>query len=304
MKTTYKAFVDVQEGFCPAGYKHQTKFNDRNIQVTYVLIKEKKSNDQTQKNTKKVYCIPEDAGYGGSLSFRETVARILYRMIEIMIAFIALVLSSPVMVIVAILIRLDSPGPALFFQRRLGKSKLVSGKDLIGNKQFSIIDPHFSPSKKYWIPQTFRFVKFRTMYVDAQERFPEWYDYNYSEEELSKVAFKVKEDPRITKIGKWLRMSTLDELPNFWNVLIGDMRLVGPRPEIPEMLPNYRPGQMRKFTVKPGVTGLPQINGRGRLSFQDTVSYDLEYVQKKSVILDIKIILMTFWRVITQHGAF
>ena len=142
------------------------------------------------------------------------------------------------------------------------------------------------------------------MYDDARERFPELYNYNYTEEEIKTIAFKRKHDPRITSAGTWLRRSTLDELPNFWNVLTGSMRLVGPRPELPEMVPNYRPDQMHKFTVKPGITGLPQINGRGRLSFQQTVAYDLEYVDTKSVLLDIKILFMTIWRVITKHGAF
>jgi len=114
----------------------------------------------------------------------------------------------------------------------------------------------------------------------------------------------VEDDPRITKAGKWLRCSTLDELPNFWNVLTGDMRLVGPRPDIPEMLVNYKPHQMRKFTVKPGITGLSQINGRGRLSFHKTVAYDLQYVDNKSVLLDIKTLFMTVWRIVTSHGAF
>jgi lipopolysaccharide/colanic/teichoic acid biosynthesis glycosyltransferase len=252
----------------------------------------------------RVFCIPAEEGYGSSLSFWQIIARICYRLTEVAVSFIALVVSLPVMLIVALIVKLDSPGPPLFFQRRLSRSRLVRGRKLMGNSRFVILDPHFSPEKKYWVPKAFWFVKLRTMYADARARFPHLYDYNFTEEQIEHIRFKMEDDPRITKVGKWLRSSTLDELPNFWNVLTGDMRLVGPRPEIPEMLVNYKAEQMRKFTVKPGITGLPQINGRGRLSFQKTVSYDLEYVDSKSVLLDLKILLMTVWRIVTKHGAF
>ncbi len=253
---------------------------------------------------RKVFCIPGHKGYGSNLSVAEKAARIIYRLTEIAVSSVALVLTAPIMIAVAIIIKLDSPGPALFLQKRCAISKLVRGKEIENVQRYIIADPDYSPEKLYWVPQTFTFVKFRTMYVDARERFPELYDYNYSEEEIKSIAFKREHDPRITKAGRWLRRSTLDELPNFWNVLTGSMRLVGPRPELPEMLPNYRADQMRKFTVKPGITGLPQINGRGRLSFQKTVEYDLEYVDSKSVLLDLKILIMTVWRVLTKHGAF
>jgi len=253
---------------------------------------------------RKVYCIPGDEGYGSNLSLAEKAARIIYRLTEIAVSSVALVVSAPIMLTVAIIIKLDSPGPALFLQKRCAISRLVRGREIENDPRYIIADPDYSPDKLYWVPQTFTFVKFRTMYVDARERFPELYDYNYSEEEIKSIAFKREHDPRITKAGRWLRRSTLDELPNFWNVLTGSMRLVGPRPELPEMLPNYRADQMKKFTVKPGITGLPQINGRGRLSFQKTVEYDLEYVDSKSVLLDLKILFMTVWRVLTKHGAF
>lgn len=253
---------------------------------------------------RKIYCIGTEEGYGSSLSNWEIVARTFYRLIEIPVSLIALIVSLPVMLVIAVVIKLDSPGPVLFFQRRVGRSRRVSAKDLVIKTHLQIVDPHFSYQKKYWVPTTFWFVKFRTMYVDAKERFPQLYDYNFTKEEIDTIPFKVQDDPRITRVGRWLRASTLDELPNFWNVLIGDMRLVGPRPEITEMLPNYLPDQMRKFTVKPGVTGLPQINGRGRLTFQRTVAYDQEYVEKKSVLLDIKIIIKTIWKVLIRHGAF
>ncbi len=253
---------------------------------------------------KKIYCIPVEECYKYPLISIEMTKRIIYHVIEIITGFVALLLSMPVMLVIALIIKLDSPGPALFFQKRTTRSKLKSGKEIMRDGRYIIQESLFSSEKKFWVPATFKFVKFRTMYVDAKVKFPELYDYNYSKEEVETIPFKITDDPRVTRVGRWLRKSTLDELPNFWNVFTGEMRLVGPRPELPEMLHNYRPDQMCKFTVKPGVTGLPQISGRGRLSFQDTVNYDVEYVHKKSVLLDIKIILMTIWKVTTREGAF
>lgn len=199
----------------------------------------------------------------------------LQRLLEIGLGLLFLVLSLPVMLLIGLIIRLDSPGPALFFQKRLGQA----GKP-------------------------FTFVKFRTLYVDARERFPDLYAYKYSAEQLIDLKFKVDEDPRVTRCGTWLRRSSLDELPNFWNVLTGDMALVGPRPEIPEMLPYYRGDMLMKFSVRPGVTGPAQISGRGRLSFYDTVAFDLDYVKHRSFRCDIGLLLATVRKVILQDGAF
>lgn len=255
-------------------------------------------------NQKKVYAIPFETGYGMSLSISERITRITYRIVEFCISIFALLIALPLMLVIGVIIKFDSPGPALFFQQRCSRSKLKRGSNVLEEGIYTIKDQNFSPEKQYWVPHLFWFVKFRTMYSDARERFPELYDYNYSEEELKRIAFKGYNDPRVTRVGKWLRESTLDELPNFWNLLTGDMRIVGPRPETCEMIHNYRPDQMRKFTVAPGITGLPQINGRGRLSFQVTVNFDLEYVDKKSVFLDFKIIILTVWKVIKRDGAF
>jgi lipopolysaccharide/colanic/teichoic acid biosynthesis glycosyltransferase len=111
-------------------------------------------------------------------------------------------------------------------------------------------------------------------------------------------------DPRVTRVGQLLRRTTLDELPNLWCVLAGTMRLVGPRPELPVLTQNYSPAEMYKFSVKPGVTGLAQINGRGLLSLGETLAWDLRYVQTRTVWLDLKILGMTAWHVIGRRGAF
>lgn len=199
----------------------------------------------------------------------------LSRTIDVAISALALLLLSPLMLAIALLIRLDSPGPALFRQRRVGR----------GGRLFT-------------------FYKFRTMYADARARFPELYRYQYSAQELSGLYFKVPNDPRLTRVGRWLRQSTLDELPNFMSVLLGDMALVGPRPEIPEMLPYYQPHELRKFSVRPGVTGLAQISGRGALRFHETVAYDLEYCDRRTPLLDIAILLRTVEACVRRRGAF
>lgn len=197
------------------------------------------------------------------------------RAFEIAVASLAIVLTLPVMLLIALLIKLDSPGPVLFFQTRIGKGG-----------------------------RPFRFVKFRTLYADARQRFPELYAYQYSLEQLQDLKFKVDDDPRVTRRGAILRRTSLDELPNFWNVLTGDMALVGPRPEIPEMMPYYRDEMLLKFSVRPGVTGPAQVSGRGRLTFYDTVRHDLDYVAHRSFKRDLSIIFTTIRKVARQDGAF
>jgi lipopolysaccharide/colanic/teichoic acid biosynthesis glycosyltransferase len=197
------------------------------------------------------------------------------RAIEIVVAAILLVLTSPLMLLLAVIVRLDSPGPVVFRQVRVGRNGRL-----------------------------FQFAKFRTLYVDARQRWPHLYAYRYTADEVAALHFKLKNDPRVTRVGRWLRKSTLDELPNLWNVLVGDVALVGPRPEIPEMLPYYDDQTLAKFSVRPGVTGLAQVRGRGDLSFVDTVALDVEYVRTRSVRLDIEILARTFICTVLRKGAF
>jgi lipopolysaccharide/colanic/teichoic acid biosynthesis glycosyltransferase len=197
------------------------------------------------------------------------------RAIEIPVAALALVASLPIMLLLAWLIARDTPGPILFFQTRVGAGT-----------------------------RPFRFVKFRTMYADAPKRFPELYVYAYSPDQMKTLKFKLDPDPRLTPFGRWLRRTSLDELPNFWNVLTGDMALVGPRPEIPQMLPYYEGEMLQKFTVPPGITGLAQVSGRGRLGFYETVDLDVAYVERKGFWHDAKLLLKTAKMVIRQDGAF
>jgi lipopolysaccharide/colanic/teichoic acid biosynthesis glycosyltransferase len=197
------------------------------------------------------------------------------RLFEIAVAGSVLLVSGPLLVAIGLYLRMGTPGPAIFRQQRMGK----------GAKNFP-------------------FIKFRTLYADARQRFPELYAYQYSPDEIQTMKFKIDPDPRVTPQGVWLRKSTLDELPNFWNVLRGDMALVGPRPEIPEMLQYYEGWMLEKYKVRPGITGLAQVSGRGNLSFMDTVKYDVEYVRTRSFWGDIKILFKTLVRCVQRDGAF
>jgi lipopolysaccharide/colanic/teichoic acid biosynthesis glycosyltransferase len=201
--------------------------------------------------------------------------RFATRLVEVVFASVMLILTAPVMLVIAWLIHRDTPGPALFRQTRVG----------LGGKPF-------------------RFVKFRTLYVDAKTRFPELYAYRYDAQQLQNLKFKIENDPRVTPMGRWLRQTSLDELPNLWNVLTGDVALVGPRPEIPEMLPYYKGEMLRKFAVRPGVTGMAQVSGRGRLGFYETVDYDVEYARTRSLLVDLRLLLKTVRMVILRDGAF
>lgn len=196
------------------------------------------------------------------------------RLLEVVVAMTAMIMLAPVYAVLWWLIKRGSPGPALFCQTRIREGL-----------------------------QPFTFYKFRSLCIDGPERFPELYQFDHSQEDDPDFMFKLQEDPRVTPQGKWLRSTSLDELPNFWNLLKGDIALVGPRPEIPEMLPNYETHMLKKFSVRPGITGLAQVSGRSDLSFREGVDYDLEYVNNRSLLLDIKILWLTFIACIRGDGA-
>jgi lipopolysaccharide/colanic/teichoic acid biosynthesis glycosyltransferase len=212
-----------------------------------------------------------------------------FRVRDIIVSLVCLIVTAPLMGFIALLIRLDSPGGALFRQRRVSQQR--RRRTDAGDRNGHGVS-------------TFEFVKFRTMYVDARERFPELYRYQYTPEEIETLVFKIADDPRLTRIGRWLRRTSLDELPNFINVLKGDMSLVGPRPDIPEMMPYYARWQRLKFTVKPGITGYAQTNGRALLPFQKTLYEDVRYVVERSFLNDLWIMARTAWVSAKRIGAF
>jgi exopolysaccharide biosynthesis polyprenyl glycosylphosphotransferase len=196
---------------------------------------------------------------------------VVKRLMDIVVSLAALVILSPLFLLIAVLIRLDSRGDALFLQERIGK----------GMKRF-------------------RIVKFRTMIPEAEARVEELESYN----EVTGAAFKMKNDPRVTRLGRALRKLSLDELPQFWNVLKGDMSLVGPRPlPVRDFLKFEKRTQRRRFSVKPGLTCLWQVNGRHEIGFDDWMDLDLEYIDNWSLGLDLEIILKTLPAVMRGTGA-
>jgi len=206
---------------------------------------------------------------------RASTVPVVSRALDIVASLVGLIVFAPVMLVIAIFLRSETPGPILFRQKRIGHNG-----------------------------EPFTLVKFRTFYTDAKERFPEMYAYKYESKDIHSLVFKEDVDPRITPRGAWLRKTSLDELPNLWNVLKGDMALVGPRPDILEMLPYYRGEMLTRFSARPGLTGLAHVSGRSNLTFVDTVAYDLDYIERRSLWLDLTIIWRTFVSVIKRDGAF
>ena len=193
------------------------------------------------------------------------------RLIDLVGAFALLILFAPILAIVAVLIKFDSPGSIFFVQERMGFNK-----------------------------RRFRMIKFRTMVADAESRMQDIEHLNEKEGPI----FKIKNDPRITRLGRLLRKSSLDELPQLLNVLLGDMSLVGPRPlSIRDALKLEESWQKRRFSVRPGLTCLWQISGRSELSFEQWMKLDLEYIDHWSLLLDWSILLKTIPAVLTSRGA-
>jgi lipopolysaccharide/colanic/teichoic acid biosynthesis glycosyltransferase len=190
------------------------------------------------------------------------------------LAAIGLVVIAPLLAIIALAVRLDSPGPALFRQLRVGR----------GGRMFT-----------FW--------KFRGMYADARQRFPELYDYNYSAAEIHDLRFHPREDPRVTRVGQILRRTSLDELPNLINVVLGDMSLVGPRPEIPELLTYYGAAASEILSVRPGITSLAKLVGRDNITFDETLALDRRYIRERSLALDFKLLIGTAVMVVTGRSV-
>jgi lipopolysaccharide/colanic/teichoic acid biosynthesis glycosyltransferase len=232
------------------------------------------------------------------------MAEALYRVFEIVLALIGLIVTLPLMLAAAVLIRLDSPGPVLFRHKRPARSVRLRGRDLQGRPDLIPPPAGYDPDAQYYVPAYFTLVKFRTMYHDARTRFPAYYAYKFAQENFHSQFPTIQNDPRVTRAGRMLRQLSLDELPNLWSVVAGDMSVVGPRPEAPEVLQYYTRDEMTKFTRRPGITGLAQASGRGLLNWGETLALDLQYVRTRSVALDLKIIVLTIKRVITRHGAF
>jgi exopolysaccharide biosynthesis polyprenyl glycosylphosphotransferase len=197
--------------------------------------------------------------------------RLFKSVTERLFAVTMLVLLSPVLLLVAAAVKATDRGPVLFAQQRVG----LNGR-------------------------TFRIWKFRSMYVGAEERLPELAARN----EQDDVLFKLRRDPRVTPVGRLLRRFSIDEMPQLWNVVTGDMSLVGPRPPLPSEVARYESDVRRRLLVKPGLTGLWQVSGRSDLTWEETVRLDLHYVENWSVALDVMILWKTLGAVLRGRGAY
>jgi exopolysaccharide biosynthesis polyprenyl glycosylphosphotransferase len=196
---------------------------------------------------------------------------LLKRALDVSVAAVILVVTAPLFALTALAIRLSSPGRAFYVQMRAG----LHGRE-------------------------FRIYKFRTMLADAEEVLPSLVEFDA----LDEPVFKLAHDPRVTPLGRFLRRASLDELPQLLNVLKGDMSLVGPRPEQVELVRRYRPEHRFRLAVKPGLTGPMQVSGRGRLSFEERLSVEREYIENLSISRDIRILALTVPSVFDGRGAF
>ena len=208
----------------------------------------------------------------GTSSRNETAYLVCKRAFDIVVSFCALVVLSPVFLIICLIIYLDDPhGSPLFSQMRIGKN----GK-------------------------AFRFYKFRSMVVNAEDLLAGLQNQN----EMSGPAFKMKNDPRITKVGKFIRKTSLDELPQLWNILKGDMSFVGPRPPLPNEVEQYTEEQKRRLSVTPGLTCYWQVQpSRNDLDFDEWFELDMKYIRERSMKIDIKIIFQTILVVLHMEGV-
>jgi exopolysaccharide biosynthesis polyprenyl glycosylphosphotransferase len=194
-----------------------------------------------------------------------------------MVALAALTVAAPLLAVLALAVRLDDGGPALFRQTRVGKDG-----------------------------RTFTVFKFRTMVIDAEQRRADLRRAHgqHSTSGQHSVLFKLRNDPRVTRTGTWLRRWSLDELPQLINVLNGDMSLVGPRPALPEEAAMYGDHVRRRLAVKPGITGLWQVSGRSDLTWDESIRLDLRYVENWSLMLDVHILWKTLSAVVRGSGAY
>ena len=192
------------------------------------------------------------------------------RVIDIIISSLGLIMLSPILLIVGISIKLESKGPVFFSQKRVG----LNGKE-------------------------FDMFKFRSMVVNAEELKEKL----SSQNEMSGPMFKMKDDPRITKVGKFIRKTSIDELPQLLNVLKGEMSLVGPRPSLPNEFKEFESWMMKRLEVKPGLTCYWQVMGRNNIGFEEWMKLDIKYVDERNTVIDIKLIFKTFFVLFGDKNA-
>ena len=216
------------------------------------------------------------------------------RVLDFVIALVLLTILSPLMLLIAVLIKLYSPGPVFFVQERVGAKRQRRG------------------SQSYWQKTTFRCYKFRTMRINADTTLHQAYMRALIDNDQEKMdelqghntkIRKLIRDPRVTRPGRILRKLSLDELPQFWNVFRGEMSLVGPRPAIPYEVELYKSWYLGRLQALPGITGLQQVTARSSFDFDEQMRLDIEYIQNQSFLLDLQIMLQTPLVVISTKGA-
>lgn len=206
------------------------------------------------------------------VEIRESIAYdVGKRIFDLALGLLILLLLVPIIPLIAIMIKLDTPGPVFFRQERVGKNGRV-----------------------------FRFYKFRSMHREAERRRREVESLNEQEGPI----FKARSDPRVTVVGRFLRRSSLDEIPQIFNVLRGEMSIVGPRPHLPAEVERYQPWHRKRLEVMPGITCLWQISGRSHVSFNEWMRLDIEYLRLRSLRTDLVIFLKTVPAVIARKGAY
>lgn len=193
-------------------------------------------------------------------SMEFSLYEVIKRLIDVVCSFMGVLVLSPLFIIIAIIIKTTSKGPVFFSQKRVGKN----GRE-------------------------FDMYKFRSMVVNAEELKEKL----ASQNEMSGPMFKMKDDPRVTKVGKFIRKTSIDELPQLWNVIKGDMSLVGPRPSLPKEVAQFEDWMHRRLEVKPGLTCYWQVSGRNNIDFEEWMKLDIKYVDERSTLIDIKLIFKT-----------
>lgn len=196
---------------------------------------------------------------------------LIKRLFDIVISLAGLVICSPIILVTSIAILIDDFGPVFYSQIRIGKN----GKN-------------------------FKILKFRSMYINADKEKVGLIEQN----EVDGAMFKIQDDPRVTRVGNYIRRHSIDEIPQLINVLIGNMTLVGPRPPLPEEVIQYTEHDLNRLVVKPGCTGLWQVSGRNALDFNEMVDLDLDYINNASILLDFKICIKTIWIMICPNNAY
>lgn len=235
-------------------------------------------------NSYKADCQTRERAWSTNLNFA------CKRVVDVVAAVLLLLLLSPLLLLIALAIRLDSAGPALYMQERVGARRKTEN------------------GRIFWETTTFRLYKFRSMFYNADPTIHQAYVKAFVTGQAKVTAadnpiFKLEGDPRITRVGKLLRRTSLDELPQLVNVLIGEMSLVGPRPVPTYEVAEYEKWHHARLLAQPGITGLWQVKGRGRVTFDEMVRMDIEYVHNQSIWLDLKLLWLTIPSVLSGRGA-